>query len=106
VLMKKLNLEGYQEKIDYGAKYSTCQAVYMALWLIIEKDRTLTDAVSISCSKRDAKKSPVTKMIRGILPVGYLQKKAAERMPEGFKGSIRQVSIEEHNARKFAKVRL
>jgi len=104
--MKKLNLEECQSKIDYCAKYSTCQAVYMALWLIIEKDSTLTNAVNVSCSKRDAKKSPVTKMIRDILPTGYLQKKAAARMPEGFKGSIRQVSIEEHNARKFASSRL
>ena len=104
--MKKLNLEDYQSKIDYNAKYSTCQAVYMALWLIIEKDSTLTNAVNVSCSKRDAKKSPVTKMLREILPAGYLQKKAAARMPEELKGALRQVSIEGANARRFEKNRL
>jgi len=99
--MKTLDLEDYQAKIDYSAKYSTCQAVYMALWLIIEKDSTLTNAVNVSCSKRDAKKSPVTKMIRDILPTGYLTKKAASRMDHGMKSTIRQINIEAQNARKF-----
>jgi hypothetical protein len=97
-----VNLSDYQEKIDWcGAKDSTCKAVHMALWLIIENDKPMSEAVKISCIKRDAKKSPVTKMIKEILPDGYLRKKAAARMPEGFKGAIRQVNIEARNSRRF-----
>ena len=94
----------YQERIKWKENpKDVCDTVLMAIWLIVDKDKSLKDAVAIGCNKYGAKKTPVTKMIRSILPTAYLRKKAAARMAPEIKEAIKVKKIAEHDAKKFMK---
>ena len=94
----------YQEQIKWKENpKDVCESALMGLWLIVDKDKALKDAVAIGCHKHGAKKTPVTKMIRSILPSGFLRKKAADRMTPDVKQVIRVKKIAEHDAKKFMK---
>jgi polyhydroxyalkanoate synthesis regulator phasin len=99
---KEIKAWHFQEKIEWKKNpKDVCEAVLMALWLIVDNDKPMTEAVKIGCRKHGAKKTPVNKMISSILPKGYLRKKANKRMLPEVKEAIRQVKVEEYNARKI-----
>ena len=67
--MKEVKAWHFQEKIEWKKNpKDVCDAVLMALWLIVDNDKPMTEAVKIGCRKHSAKKSPVSKMINSILP--------------------------------------
>ena len=102
--MKDVKAWHYQELIKWKENpKEVCEAVLMAIWLIVDHNRPLSHAVTNSCKKHGAKKTPVTKMIRSILPANYLRKKAAARMKPEVKAVIKAKKIAEYEAKKFQK---
>jgi hypothetical protein len=93
----------YQNEVSRDVPPEVREAARLTIWLIGDCDETFTQSLKVSTKKFGAKVAPVKKIVKSILPAGYLRKKTAARMSPEIKEAIKTKKIAEHEAKKFQK---
>ena len=70
-----------------------CLAACLAVWLIVDKDLTLSRAVKIAADKHDCKQAPVNRILKDIFPNDYFLKRRNEYMSGATKSIITNKKI-------------
>ena len=93
----------YQNEVSRDIPPEVREAARLSIWLIGDCGESLTHSLNVSTKKFGAKVAPTKKIVKSILPAGYLRKKTAARMSPEIKEIIKVKKIAEYEAKKFQK---
>ena len=101
-MMYKTTMD-YQNEVSRDIPPEVREAARLSIWLIGDCGESLTHSLNVSTKKFGAKVAPTKKIVKSILPAGYLRKKTAARMSPEIKEAIKTKKIAEHESKKFQK---
>lgn len=97
----------YQNSVNFGdiGEYDNdvIQGARMAIWLYIDKERTIKAACKISSKKKCAPASRIEKCLRLAIPQDIIHSRRGCKMPDAIKQNVRQEKIADYHMSKHFK---